>query len=62
MAAPENRANNADFVAGVELPLRNLEFIINQYLMDNGTRLDTETRCLLAGVRDCVGRVAGGPA
>lgn len=48
-----------DVLDGVELPLKNLEFTIEQYLLAHGTRLDCETRMLLAGVRDCVGRVAG---
>lgn len=43
----------------VEIPLKNIEFTIQQYLLANGARLDTETRILLAGIRDCVGRVAG---
>lgn len=45
----------------VELPLKNIEFTIQQYLMAHGARLDTETRLLLAGVRDCVGRIAVSP-
>ncbi|MGF1502392.1 MAG: hypothetical protein ACFBSD_11305 [Paracoccaceae bacterium] len=40
------------------MPLENVEFTIEQYLLQNGCRLDLETRRLLAGVRDCVGRVA----
>lgn len=48
-----------EVLSGVQLPLENLEYTIQQYLLANGTRLDTETRLLLAGVRDCVGRVAG---
>jgi len=52
MAAPP------DMLDDVEIPLKNLEFTIEQYLMAHGPRLDTETRVLLAGVRDCVGRVA----
>ena len=44
---------------GVQLPLENVEFTIEQYLLDNGQRLDTETRVLLANVRDCIGSVAG---
>ncbi|MEO1493498.1 MAG: hypothetical protein AAFV19_15185 [Pseudomonadota bacterium] len=43
---------------GVRLPLENIEFTIEQFLLDHGARLDTETRCLLAGVRDGVRRVA----
>lgn len=46
-------------VVGVQLPLENVEFTIEQYLMNNGQRLDTETRVLLANIRDCVGSVAG---
>lgn len=49
----------SEVLSGVQLPLENIEFTIEQYLLANGTRLDTETRFLLAGVRDCVGRVAG---
>jgi len=50
---------NAELMADVEISLKNLEFTIEQYLLNNGARLDTQTRLLLAGVRDCVGRVAG---
>ncbi len=45
-------------LAKIRLPLENVEFTIEQFLLENGCRLDTETRMLLAGVRDCVGRVA----
>ena len=45
----------------VEIPLKNIEFTIQEYLMAHGARLDTETRILLAGIRDCVGRVALSP-
>lgn len=47
-----------ELMSSVELPLVNLEFALEQYLLANGQRLDSETRTLLAGVRDCVGRVA----
>ncbi len=47
-----------DVVEGVALPLKNLEFMIDEYLLENGLRLDVETRFLLAGVRDCLGQVA----
>ena len=47
-----------DVIGTVQLPLANVEFALEQYLLANGQRLDTETRILLAGVRDCVGRVA----
>lgn len=46
-----------EVLCGVQLPLENVEFALEQYLLSNGQRLDTETRILLAGVRDCVGRV-----
>jgi hypothetical protein len=44
-------------MSAVQLPLENVEFALEQYLLSHGQRLDTETRVLLAGVRDCVGRV-----
>ncbi|MEL6217238.1 MAG: hypothetical protein AAFR79_02045 [Pseudomonadota bacterium] len=47
-----------DPISSIRLPLENLEYTLEQYLMDNGCRLDVETRILLAGVRDCVARVA----
>ncbi len=46
-----------EVMSGVQLPLENVEFALDQYLLAHGQRLDTETRVLLAGVRDCVGRV-----
>lgn len=49
---------NVVAIEGVRLPLENIEFTIEQFLLDHGSRLDTETRCLLAGVRDGVRRVA----
>lgn len=49
----------AHAIVGLQLPLENVEFTIDQYLLDNGPRLDTETRVLLANVRDCIGTVAG---
>lgn len=42
----------------IRLPLENVEFTIEQYLLQNGARLDTDTRLFLAGVRDCIGRAA----
>jgi hypothetical protein len=47
-----------EVISAVQLPLENVEFALDQYLLAHGQRLDTETRVLLAGVRDCVGRVA----
>lgn len=52
-------ARLAEVVSGVQIPLDNLAYTVEAYLMANGPRLDTETRLLLAGVRDCAGRVAG---
>ncbi len=46
-----------EVIGAVQLPLENVEFALDQYLLAHGQRLDTETRVLLAGVRDCVGRV-----
>ena len=47
-----------EVMSAVQLPLANVEFALEQYLLSHGQRLDTETRILLATVRDCVGRVA----
>ena len=55
----ENHGPPAEILGDVEIPLKNIEYTIQQYLMANGARLDTDTRVLLAGIRDCVGRVAG---
>ena len=52
-------ARLAEVVSDVQIPLDNLAYTVEAYLLANGTRLDTETRLLLAGVRDCAGRVAG---
>ena len=52
-----DRDRIAEVICAVQLPLENVEFALDQYLLAHGQRLDTETRVLLAGVRDCVGRV-----
>jgi len=61
MASSLARQRDADRISevlsGVQLPLSNAEFALEQFLMSNGQRLDIETRVLLAGVRDCIGRV-----
>ncbi len=49
----------ATVVSDVQIPLDNLAYTIEEYLLANGARLDTETRFLLAGIRDCADRVAG---
>ena len=46
-----------EVISAVQLPLANVEYALEQYLLAHGQRLDIETRVLLAGVRDCVGRV-----
>lgn len=55
-ATPE-KDRIGEVMSAVQLPLENVEFALDQYLLSHGPRLDTETRVLLAGVRDCVGRV-----
>ena len=52
-------ARIAAVVSDVQIPLDNLAYTVEAYLLANGARLDTETRLLLAGIRDCAGRVAG---
>ncbi|MEM1345889.1 MAG: hypothetical protein AAGI34_15095 [Pseudomonadota bacterium] len=42
----------------IRLPLENIEFTLEQYLLENGCRLDLETRLLLARLRDSLGAVA----
>lgn len=49
---------SAEVIRELELPLRNMEYTIHAYLMDNGNRLDAETRVLLAGLRDSLALVA----
>lgn len=49
----------AEVISDIQMPLENLAFTIEEYLLANGIWLDTETRLLLAGVRDCADRVAG---
>lgn len=45
----------AEIISDVQIPLDNLAFTVEEYLLANGTRLDIETRALLAGIRDCAG-------
>lgn len=54
----KNRDRIGEVISALQLPLENVEYALERYLLDNGQRLDTETRVLLAGVRDCVGQVA----
>jgi len=56
----QNRGEDpiGEVMSRVQLPLENVEFALEQYLLAHGQSLDIETRALLAGVRDCVGQVA----
>lgn len=49
----------AAVVSDVQIPLDNLAYTVEAYLLAHGARLDTDTRFLLAGIRDCADRVAG---
>lgn len=48
----------SEVLEDVRIPLLNIEQALEQYLHHNRARLDPETRFLLAGVRECIGRVA----
>lgn len=48
-----------EVLSNIQMPLENLAWTIEEYLLANGPRLDSETRFLLAGARDCADRVAG---
>lgn len=48
----------AEVVSDIQIPLDNLAYTVEAYLLANGARLDTETRLLLAGIRDCADQVA----
>lgn len=62
MSADEHTAVPRDRVGAmmgtVQIPLENMEYMIERYLLENGTRLDPDTRWLLAGLRDGIGQVA----
>lgn len=57
-SAQETAHQIDETIASIRLPLENLEFTLEDYLLQNGCRLDTETRVLLARVRDSIGRIA----
>lgn len=40
------------------LAARNIESLIDSYLLDNGTIIDTRTRVFLANIRDVMGAVS----
>jgi len=46
---------SAEALRRVELPLRDLEYNVEAYLLDNGAKLDTGTRRFLAQLRDALG-------
>ena len=48
----------SEVLEDVRIPLLNIEHALEQYLHHHRARLDPETRFLLAGVRECIGRVA----
>lgn len=54
---PERRLG--EVLSNIQMPLENLAWTIDEYLLANGPRLDAETRFLLAGARDCADRIAG---
>lgn len=56
--APDRPDRLEQMMSNVQMPLENIEFTIEQYLLENGSRIDPETRFLLARVRDSVGRIA----
>lgn len=47
-----------DLIRYVVLPAGNLEMALSLYLEDQGQRLDTSTRALLAGARDGIRGIA----
>lgn len=56
-AAPSDSAP-AEALRRVELPLRDLEFAVECYLLDHGSHLDIATRRFLAQLRDALGQVS----
>lgn len=56
--SPRPPDNVGEVLSSVQLPLENIEYTLDQYLLENGQRLDVETRVLLAAIRDSIGRVA----
>lgn len=48
-----------EVLSNIQMPLENLAWTIEEYLLAHGARLDSETRFLLAGARDCADQVAG---
>lgn len=47
-----------DFIRQVVLPAGNIEMALSRYLDEEGSRLDTTTRCMLAGARDGIREIA----
>lgn len=48
----------AEVVRELQLPLKNMEYTVQSYLLENASRLDPETRLLLAGLRDSLAMMA----
>lgn len=45
-------------LSGVQIPLENLEFTLDEFLKAKGSEIDSETRLMLTGIRDSVGYIA----
>ncbi len=46
------------FLSGIQLPLANAEYAIEQHLSESAVWIDSDTRLLLARLRDLIGGVA----
>jgi hypothetical protein len=56
---PERKTRLPDeMTTKLQIPLENIEYAVEQYLLLHGCRIDTETRYLLAAVRDTIARTA----
>ena len=49
----------SEVLSEVRIPLENVKFALEHHLRRHGQTLDSETKLLLTGVHDCVGRIAG---
>lgn len=48
----------SELLCDVRIPIENLAFALDQYILQRGRQLDAETRALLAGVRNSLDQVA----
>lgn len=55
---PKDSIDDGVLERSVRLPLENIAFVLEQYVLDNGSWLDPQTRWLIAGIRDSVREVA----